>query len=103
MSCSVISGEPPLSFSWMKNGKAIETDDKIQIRQYEDVSILVIEPLTHNSNGNYTCVVKNSYGADEFTLPLLVKGTFHAKFNFITKHKSHLYIIYKYNYVLNFT
>ncbi|XP_023225157.1 Down syndrome cell adhesion molecule homolog [Centruroides sculpturatus] len=74
MSCSVVSGEPPLAFSWLKNGKNIETNDKIQIRQYEDVSFLSIEPLTHNSNGNYTCLVKNNFGSDEFTLSLLVKA-----------------------------
>ncbi|GFS88051.1 hemicentin-2 [Nephila pilipes] len=69
--CSTSAGRG-LNFQWLKNGQKIEKSTNIQIRLFTDSSMIVIEPLTEEDSGNYTCVVKSDILSDSFTTPLIV-------------------------------
>ncbi|XP_055939177.1 cell adhesion molecule Dscam2-like isoform X2 [Argiope bruennichi] len=70
--CTAISGDPPLEFRWLKNGKDISSGE-VKVRTLVDVSVLVIESVDVFSTGNYTCLLRTSTGSDSFTAPLDVK------------------------------
>ena len=40
------------------------------------MSVLEINPVTIDSNGNYSCVVQNRFGRDEYTAAVSVKGEY---------------------------
>ncbi|XP_071036965.1 cell adhesion molecule DSCAML1 [Parasteatoda tepidariorum] len=54
--CTSSFGEK-MSFSWLKNGKRLTKGKNIDIRSFPDLSALVIDPLTEEDSGNYTCIV----------------------------------------------
>ncbi|KAG8170511.1 hypothetical protein JTE90_000334, partial [Oedothorax gibbosus] len=70
--CTIKSGERPFEFQWLKNGEEIITSSNVKIQNVLDTSFLVIEAVSSESNGNYTCIVKNLYGSDRFTATLNV-------------------------------
>ncbi|XP_023225153.1 Down syndrome cell adhesion molecule-like protein Dscam2 [Centruroides sculpturatus] len=74
--CTAISGNPPLEFSWLKDGREINDIDKISIQSYttRDSSVLLIEKVETDSAGNYTCVLTTSSGIDRFSASLLVRA-----------------------------
>lgn len=72
--CTIKSGERPFEFQWLKNGDAIMKSSNVKIQNVLDSSFLVIEAVSSESNGNYTCIVKNAFGTDRFTAPLNVAG-----------------------------
>ncbi|KAG8172952.1 hypothetical protein JTE90_005601 [Oedothorax gibbosus] len=69
--CSTTTGKG-LQFQWMKNGQNIDKSPNVQIRSYTDSSMILIDPLTEDDSGNYTCVVKSDFWTDSFTAPLVV-------------------------------
>lgn len=73
--CTIRSGDRPLSFEWRKDGQEISETSNIKIQSVPDSSILVIESVDSKSSGNYTCIVKNAHGSDQFTAVLTVTGT----------------------------
>lgn len=72
--CSILSGSPPLTFIWLKNGVSLTESDNIKITNDDDLSVLTIKSVKYHNNGNYTCLVKNPQGSDEYTAPLFIKG-----------------------------
>ncbi|CAL1281298.1 unnamed protein product, partial [Larinioides sclopetarius] len=70
--CTIRSGDTPLEFQWLKNGQDATELDGIKIQSVMDTSVLVIASVTSKSSGNYTCIVKNSFGSDRYTSSLAV-------------------------------
>ncbi|GBM46999.1 Titin [Araneus ventricosus] len=71
--CTAISGDPPLEFRWLKDGKDISSGGHVTIRTLVDVSVLVIESVDASSTGNYTCQLRTPVGSDSYTAPMEVK------------------------------
>lgn len=46
----------------------------IRVKHETDYSIIIIDPVEVNSQGNYTCIVSNEFGKDSYTAELLVEG-----------------------------
>ncbi|XP_035221095.1 Down syndrome cell adhesion molecule homolog isoform X11 [Stegodyphus dumicola] len=69
--CSTTAGKG-LQFQWLRNGQRLDKSSNIQIRSYIDSSVILIEPLTEDDSGNYTCVVKSDSHTDSFTATLVV-------------------------------
>ncbi|XP_023225212.1 hemicentin-1-like [Centruroides sculpturatus] len=67
--CSTTWGEK-LLFSWYKNKEEIENKGHIQIRSYGDLSNIVIDPVSENDDGNYTCVVMSEGLTDAYSTSL---------------------------------
>ncbi|GFY12186.1 titin [Trichonephila clavipes] len=72
--CTVMSGDPPFEFSWLKDGRPLVDLRDVSIRKSDDfMSTLVITKVNADSNGNYTCRVSNSAGYDEKSAVLSAK------------------------------
>ncbi|GFU20643.1 down syndrome cell adhesion molecule-like protein 1 [Nephila pilipes] len=70
--CTIRSGDRPLEFKWLKDGNDLIASSSVDTQSMRDSSFLVIESVTSKSSGNYTCVVSNVYGKDQFTASLTV-------------------------------
>ncbi|GIY02413.1 titin, partial [Caerostris extrusa] len=73
--CVIIDGDRPFDFRWFKDGDLLQEKDHFSIQLINEfTSILTIERLNADSNGNYTCRVTNSVGVDEKSDVLTMKG-----------------------------
>ncbi|GBL76510.1 Down syndrome cell adhesion molecule-like protein 1 [Araneus ventricosus] len=70
--CTIRSGDRPVEFNWKKDGRDLTVSSSVDIQSFKDSSFLVIESVTSESSGNYTCIVSNTYGRDQFTASLTV-------------------------------
>ncbi|XP_052566813.1 cell adhesion molecule Dscam2 isoform X6 [Culex pipiens pallens] len=73
ITCSVIKGDIPLTINWKKDGRPIDPSQRMSVTQVDQYnSILVIENLSADHTGNYSCVVRNSASETEDSQALLV-------------------------------
>ncbi|KAI1298176.1 Down syndrome cell adhesion molecule-like protein Dscam2 [Halotydeus destructor] len=76
--CSVMSGDPPLTVTWLKDGQLIAaTGQESQLRVIpisEFVSSLVINSLSSTHSGNYTCHALSPAGQSNVTAILNVRS-----------------------------
>lgn len=70
-----MSGLPPPDLMWLLNGKPVlpDTTHKMLVRE-TGVHSLLIDPLTQNDAGIYTCIATNKTGQNSFSLELSVVG-----------------------------
>lgn len=74
LTCSVTKGDLPLTISWRKDGRTIDPSH-ISITQVDQfTSILLIESLSPDHNGNYSCVVRNLAAEVSHTQQIVVNG-----------------------------
>lgn len=68
-----VSGLPIPELMWLVNGRPIYPDlhHKMLVRE-NGIHSLVIDPLTQNDNGTYTCIASNKAGQSSFSLELRV-------------------------------
>ncbi|NXA47995.1 MYPN protein, partial [Nothocercus julius] len=68
-----VSGLPTPDLTWLLNGKPVLPDasHKMLVRE-TGVHSLLIDPLTQNDAGTYTCLAINKTGQNSFTLELTV-------------------------------
>ncbi|VEN53578.1 unnamed protein product [Callosobruchus maculatus] len=72
--CTVSSGDQPISFSWMFNGKPIRNEVGISVGSMsKKISYLTIDSVSEEHIGNYTCVAANRAGMSTFSTALVVK------------------------------
>lgn len=75
MTCFVVTKTKPILFEWLKNGEKITgTEENVRINTVNEVSTLILDPVTIKDGGNYTCSASNIYGNDKYTSNLEVKG-----------------------------
>lgn len=98
--CTIRSGDRPLEFQWKKDGQDVSEISNVKIQSIPDSSVLVIESVTSKSSGNYTCIVKNAYGADQFTAILTVTGL-QMFLQFILLCKDSIYSLHCLNSLIN--
>ncbi|GBL76508.1 Hemicentin-1 [Araneus ventricosus] len=60
--CGILQGSKPLTFQWMKDGKEIIEVPNISVDVQAEYSVLTISPASKSNAGNYTCIVRNSFG-----------------------------------------
>ncbi|KAB0795843.1 hypothetical protein PPYR_09904 [Photinus pyralis] len=73
LTCSVTKGDLPLTISWHKDGRIVEPAQMVSVTQVDQyTSILLIESLTPEHNGNYSCVVRNLAAEVSHTQHLVV-------------------------------
>ncbi|GIY60806.1 titin, partial [Caerostris extrusa] len=66
VTCVVRVGQPPFTFTWLKDGSTIQEMEVITIRNIDEFnSNLAITRLGPEHNGNYTCRVSNRKGSSE--------------------------------------
>lgn len=73
ISCQILEGDLPVSFRWERNGKQVLGTGNVVIRRLDEYSTsMVIEKITSEFSGNYTCIANNIAGTEKFTVPLTV-------------------------------
>ncbi|XP_071455064.1 cell adhesion molecule Dscam1, partial [Hetaerina americana] len=82
ISCQILEGDLPVTFSWERDGHAIPSaspsgsissiSSATTRRLDEYSSSLVIEKLAASHAGNYTCIAQNVAGTESFIVPLTV-------------------------------
>lgn len=76
VTCTVMKGDQPLKIEWYFNKKKVATGDQgIYLLNSKRASQLSIESVTHQNQGNFTCVVTNPAGSVNHTAQLYVNGT----------------------------
>ncbi|XP_076265907.1 Down syndrome cell adhesion molecule 1 isoform X37 [Rhynchophorus ferrugineus] len=72
--CTISTGDLPVVFSWMLNGRAIVQNDNVNIAGFgKKVSVLNIDSISETEAGNYTCIATNKAGINSFSAELIVK------------------------------
>lgn len=74
--CSLKRGSFPITFEWKVNGKAPTTRIGIQINTSQKRSNYIIDHISSEDVGNYTCSAMNSYGSDNAHATLDVEGNY---------------------------
>lgn len=81
VTCTVMKGDQPLKIDWYFNENKVKTGEKgISLLNSKRASQLSIESVTHQNQGNYTCVVTNQAGIMNHTAQLFVNGTIFAPY-----------------------
>nr|XP_037877488.1 limbic system-associated membrane protein-like [Bombyx mori] len=72
--CNLKSGDSPVYYSWLKDGKKIPVNLKIVERSLEVFSVLIIKNVSLEHCGAYTCVAANHVAKVNKTVNLYIKG-----------------------------
>ncbi|XP_024945332.1 Down syndrome cell adhesion molecule-like protein Dscam2 isoform X13 [Cephus cinctus] len=73
LTCSVTRGDLPLSISWLKDGRSMGPSERVTVTNVDQFnSILMIESLSPDHNGNYSCVARNLAAEVSHTQRLVV-------------------------------
>ncbi|KAG0425022.1 hypothetical protein HPB47_027788, partial [Ixodes persulcatus] len=71
--CNIARGDPPVSISWLRDGKPLKSGPDLEVRVLDAFSVaLAIEALSPSHNGNYTCLASNAAASVNYTAPLRV-------------------------------
>lgn len=78
ISCQIVEGDLPVMFTWTKDGDGAIGNGlgtgTVTRNHDEYSSSLVIDRITAEHVGNYTCIATNAAGEEKFTVPLTVNG-----------------------------
>lgn len=77
--CSVGTDEKTFSFKWFRNDVEIKSNDRIEISQHADFSLLKIKSILSQDSGNYTCVALSPQTVRNYSAVLLVEGKLEFK------------------------
>lgn len=80
VNCVATKGDLPLEISWTFSSETIDSSlhrDIMTTPLGPRASVLTINSVSANHQGNYTCIVQNAAGRAEHAATLVVNGTFH--------------------------
>lgn len=73
--CSINTGDLPINFSWMLNGKPVDENLGFKVGRFgKKTSVLGIDSVSEEHAGGYTCVASNRAGLASYTSELIVQG-----------------------------
>ncbi|XP_066249434.1 cell adhesion molecule Dscam1 isoform X1 [Euwallacea similis] len=75
ITCQIMEGDLPITFSWERDGKPIINNAALgtAIRRIDEFSSsLIIDQVSSQHSGNYTCVASNVAGKERYIVPLTV-------------------------------
>ncbi|GLH10491.1 Protein sidekick [Gryllus bimaculatus] len=73
VSCSIISGDLPISISWRKDGGPLPREADVHEQLHEFVSNLLFSDLAERHSGLYTCIASNAAAVSNYTTKLVVR------------------------------
>lgn len=68
------SSDEKVDFKWLKNGREIKNLQHTSVRSFPEFSTFIIDSLTEDDAGNYTCVASSRGYTDSYTAILNVLG-----------------------------
>ena len=75
ITCVIKRGDEPIHISWMLNGHVL-TEDQVRIVSTPLVSTVIIDSITREQAGNYTCRATNDAGTAHYTTHVAVLGQY---------------------------
>lgn len=63
-------------FEWTFNGQKVINSENIKIEVVDSFSTLTMRNLHSHNSGLYTCAASNSFGSDQTSTEIIVKGEF---------------------------
>ncbi|XP_044016886.1 Down syndrome cell adhesion molecule-like protein Dscam2 isoform X3 [Aphidius gifuensis] len=73
LTCSVTRGDQPIRITWLKDGRALGPSERVSITNVDQYnSMLMIESLSPDHNGNISCLVANNAGSTSYSATLVV-------------------------------
>lgn len=81
--CATVTAGDKMEFRWSKNGVDMTSSNRIQIMTFPQISTLIIDPLTEEDSGNYTCSVFSRGISDSYTASLNVLSKYILQQNII--------------------
>ncbi|KAJ8673981.1 hypothetical protein QAD02_005243 [Eretmocerus hayati] len=73
LTCAVSRGDVPLTIFWLKDGRTMGPSERVQVTSVDQFnSILMIDSLSPDHNGNYSCVARNLAAEVSHTQSLVV-------------------------------
>ncbi|UYV62106.1 Dscam [Cordylochernes scorpioides] len=72
--CLVSAAVKEARFTWLKDGHILENSENIHINTHQGLSVLSLQSVEQEHQGNYTCRVETSMGVDSFTTTLRVEA-----------------------------
>lgn len=85
VSCSIISGDLPITITWRKDGGPLPQENDVQEQHHQFVSNLLFSDLAARHSGHYTCIASNAAAVSNYTAKLVVQGKFKMILIFILK------------------
>lgn len=76
--CLVSAQTDLVSFRWLKNNQEVALSKSVKIKHDQEFSVLIIDPVSLQDEGNYTCIASNSEGSGKYTAHLSVKGNIYS-------------------------
>lgn len=79
--CFVSEGDAPVQLSWTFHGNDVATRSQSGVSTMkvgQKSSVLMIEAVTSEHTGNYTCTARNAAGVANYTAELIVNGSLTA-------------------------
>lgn len=75
VTCLVSEGDTPLVLAWSFEGNFIDSQNGFSTTKIgQKASLLLIDSVTEEQAGNYTCTAKNNAGSVSYTAELNVYG-----------------------------
>ncbi|XP_066972085.1 cell adhesion molecule Dscam1 [Macrobrachium rosenbergii] len=73
LTCQILEGDLPVTFSWEKDGGPVPVYDGVTTRLLDDYQMqLVIDRISSRHNGEYTCLASNQAATRSYTAKLTV-------------------------------
>ncbi|KAL3180808.1 hypothetical protein MRX96_037230 [Rhipicephalus microplus] len=62
--CLLKRGSEPLTFQWLRSSVDASLLPHVRVMRFEDTLLLVVDPASAESSGNYACAARNAFGSD---------------------------------------
>ncbi|XP_064488749.1 leucine-rich repeats and immunoglobulin-like domains protein 1 [Ornithodoros turicata] len=72
VACYTSAVSTSLTFKWKKDGLPLESRSTVLLKRLEDISTLLLGPVTVEDSGNYTCEASTMQSRDSYTAQLQV-------------------------------
>lgn len=72
--CAVTTGDVPLNITWQHPGEVVQRPKVTVTKMGDRAAMLVIDVLTADHSGNYTCVATNMAASSSYTAQLHING-----------------------------
>ncbi|KAL3256324.1 hypothetical protein MRX96_046609 [Rhipicephalus microplus] len=74
--CLLKRGSEPLTFQWLRSSADASLLPHVRVMRFEDTLLLVVDPASAESSGDYACAARNAFGSDVRTVRIEVSGWF---------------------------
>ncbi len=77
LKCLVNAADPPPVITWTKDGKSLQSNPRIRYKT--NLKTVLLKNLAIEDSGNYTCIVANRLGSDNYTFVVTVSKILKSK------------------------